>query len=115
MLIHLILPMVAIPTTSMRAVMNLGAGLMDPSMALEIGLTGDSLAACGTGIALDGRRSQSQRSRSVAGSVGSSWGLYRRSHLDVAAWGRELVFVIIAMIIGSDVVGDISEGAHHGE
>ena len=115
MFIHLILPMVAIPTTSMRAVMNLGVRLMDPSMALEIGLTGDRFTACGTIIALDGRRSQSQRSGSVSGRVRRSWGLKRRSHLGVKGWCSELVLLIMAMIVVADGTGDISERAHHGE
>ena len=111
MLIQLILASTAIPTPSMRAAMDLGVGPVHLSMALEVGFAGERLTAGGTGRALSGRWSQGRWS----GSVGRCWGLNRRSRLDVKAWGRELVLVVVALVVGADAVGDIGKGTHHWE
>ena len=111
MLIQLILASTAIPTPSMRAAMDLGTGPVDPSMALEVGLTGESLTAGGTSRALSGRWSNGQWS----GNVGRCWGLNRRSRLDVEAWGRELALVVVALVAVAHAIGASAKRVHDWE
>ena len=117
MLIHLILPIVAIPTPRMRAAMDLGTGPVDPSMAIEVRLAGEILTANSASMAraLGAGRGQGQLSGGVSGIVGRCRGFDSGSHLIIEAWGRELALVVIAMISVADGVGVSAEWVHHWE